>query len=142
MNGIDFLSGDFDVGIDGDLLTAGIAAAAAAFFFLTYGAITAGKKKRKKRSEDETYTDQASWIPSWITGKNFQIFECTFIVQYNFEPFVFCALYFHKRLTREKSLYNGKIVVFALNWRAIMHVNQAARARTHGKEITKELFPF
>ena len=79
LNGIDFLSGDFDVGIDGDLLTAGIAAAAAAFFFLTYGAITAGKKKRKKRSEDETYTDQASWIPSWITGKNFQIFECTFI---------------------------------------------------------------
>ena len=91
LNGIDFLSGDFDVGIDGDLLTAGIAAAAAAFFFLTYGAITAGKKKRKKRSEDETYTDQASWIPSWITGKNFQIFECTFIVQYNFEPFVFCT---------------------------------------------------
>ena len=68
LNGIDFLSGDFDVGIDGDLLTAGIAAAAAAFFFLTYGAITAGKKKRKKRSENETYTDQASWIPTWITG--------------------------------------------------------------------------
>ena len=77
LNGIDFLSGDFDVGIDGDLLTAGIAAAAAAFFFLTYGAITAGKKKRKKRSEidEDFHTNQSPWIPTWITGKNFRIFE-------------------------------------------------------------------
>merc|ERR1719331_3238033 len=46
LNGINFLSGDFDVGIDGDLLLAGIAAAAAAFFYAVYGAITAGRKKR------------------------------------------------------------------------------------------------
>ena len=60
LNGIDFLSGDFDVGIDGDLLTAGIAAAAAAFFFLTYGAIRAGRKKRS--------SDSIGILPSWLTG--------------------------------------------------------------------------
>ena len=61
--GIEFLSGDFDVGVDGDLLIAGIAAAAAAFFFLTYGAITAGRKKRS--------SDGYGILPSWLSG-NFQ----------------------------------------------------------------------
>ena len=58
--GIDFLTGDFDVGIDGDFLIAGIAAAAAAFFFLTYGAITAGRKKRS--------SDGYGILPNWLTG--------------------------------------------------------------------------
>ena len=60
--GIDFLSGDFDVGVDGDLLIAGIAAAAAAFFFLTYGAITAGRKKRS--------SDGNGFLPSWLKGNS------------------------------------------------------------------------
>ena len=68
LNGIDFLSGDFDIGIDGDLLTAGIAAAAAAFFFLTYGAITAGKKRKKRSVEDDNQIQSGFW-PNWIMGK-------------------------------------------------------------------------
>ena len=67
LNGIDFLSGDFDIGIDGDLLTAGIAAAAAAFFFLTYGAITAGKKRKKRDLETDNQIQSGFW-PNWIMG--------------------------------------------------------------------------
>ena len=61
--GISFLSGNFDVGIDGDLLIGGIAAAAAVFFFTTYQAITG---RRRKRSVEE---DKSGILPDWLSGK-------------------------------------------------------------------------
>ena len=62
VNRIQFLSGNFDVGFDGDLLLAGIAAAAAAFYFAIYGAITSG---RKKRSDSSGF----GILPEWLSGK-------------------------------------------------------------------------
>ena len=60
LQGIDLLSGTFDVGIDGDLLIAGLAAAAAAFFFFVYAAITTGRKKRDVES--------SGIFPEWFSG--------------------------------------------------------------------------
>ena len=67
LNGINFLSGDFDVGIDGDLLLAGIAAAAAAFFYAVYGAITAGRK-RKRSVQESTNSAGFGILPDWLSG--------------------------------------------------------------------------
>ena len=67
LNGINFLSGDFDIGIDGDLLLAGIAAAAAAFFYAVYGAITTG---RKKRSDPSSF----GFLTNWMSG-NYLFFK-------------------------------------------------------------------
>ena len=49
VNGIDFLSGDYDIGFCGDLFVGGIALAATAFFYSIYTAITTGRKKRSTR---------------------------------------------------------------------------------------------
>ena len=49
INGIDFLSGDYDIGVCGDLFMAALSTAAAAFFYTIYTAITVGRR-RKKRS--------------------------------------------------------------------------------------------
>jgi len=74
LNGINFLSGDFDVGIDGDLLLAGIAAAAAAFFYAVYGAITAGRKKRSTPLNSNTgmfpnrISSDSGILPTWLSG--------------------------------------------------------------------------
>ena len=77
----DFLTGDFDIGIDGDLLVAGIAAAAAAFFLATYIAVTTGRKKRDVTGSGYTNTREpeaasqsnhglfSSFLPDWISGK-------------------------------------------------------------------------
>ena len=58
--GLSFAAGDFDVGIDGDLLLAGIAAAAALFFYATYAAITG--RKRKKRSISGPFSSKSYCI--------------------------------------------------------------------------------
>ena len=123
LNGIDFLSGDFDIGIDGDLLTAGIAAAAAAFFFLTYGAITAGKKRKKRSVEDDNQIQSGFW-PNWIMGKlKIDIYIFKILVLW-----VFCVS--TQEDWREKNPFiMEKLLFLPWNpWRAIMHVNQAARA--------------
>ena len=49
VNGIDFLSGDYDIGVCGDLFMAALSTGAAAFFYTLYTAITVGRR-RKKRS--------------------------------------------------------------------------------------------
>ena len=64
VNRIQFLSGNFDVGFDGDLLLAGIAAGAAAFYFAIYGAITSGRKKRSDR-----ISGGFGILPEWLSGK-------------------------------------------------------------------------
>ena len=76
LNGINFLSGDFDVGIDGDLLLAGIAAAAAAFFYAVYGAITAGRK-RKRSVQQSNSAGYFGILPEWLSGnKHCIILQC------------------------------------------------------------------